>query len=372
MKFMILSHAGMLVEANGIKLVSDPWILGSSYWRSWWNYPKAASFSTEGVDFIYLTHMHWDHFHGPSLRKFPPTVTFLVPKAPTSCIVNDLQDFKFKSIIELPHGKTLQLAQDLQVTSYQYGLNTDSALVIDDGRTVLLNMNDCKLVGGPLKQVLRRHPKIDFMFRSHSSAQPYPHCVDAEDKDDLGYRKNEDYVSDFVESAILVKPRYAIPFASNNCFLHRETLQFNETVVNTLDVRTFFDEHKPAGTECVVMVAGDSWDDRDGFRIKEQDFFINREHHLRKYAEETASVLEECYRREDAVTVSFRDFERYFAAFMKSLPLFVRLVFKPVIVFETTGKSVSCWVLDFRRGKIYEATEAVPVPEYDLLFRTHS
>jgi hypothetical protein len=85
----------------------------------------------------------------------------------------------------------------------------------------------------------------------------------------------------------------------------------------------------------------------------EQDFFVNKEHHLRKYAEEVAPVLEECYRREDAVSVSFRDFENYFAAFMKSLPWFMPLVFKPVIVFETLGKSVSHWVLDFRQEKIY-------------------
>jgi UDP-MurNAc hydroxylase len=367
MKFTILSHAGMLVEAQGIKLVSDPWILGSSYWRSWWNYPKPAAFSKDGIDYIYLTHMHWDHFHGPSLRKFPPSVTFLVPKAPTSCIVDDLKDFKYKAVIEMPHGKTITLAPGLRVTSYQFGLNTDSTLVIEDGQTTLVNMNDCKLAGWPLKQLLRRHPQPDFLFRSHSSAQPYPHCIDAEDENDLRYRKNEDYVADFVESARLVRPRFAIPFASNNCFLHRDTVQFNHAVVSPLDVKSFFDQHKPEKTDCVVMVAGDSWHDREGFRIQEQDFFTAREQHLEAYSKDVAPLLEDCYRREEAVKLSFQTFEAYFKPFLKSLPWFLRFAFSPVIVFELETQSGTHWVVDFGKRRVFEAKDGYT--GYALRFR---
>lgn len=369
MKFTILSHAGMMIEAQGIKLVSDPWILGSCYWRSWWNYPKPVPFSKEDVNYVYLTHMHWDHFHGPSLRKFPPNIVFLVPKAPTSCIVDDLRDFSFKSIIEMTHGSTLKLAPNLQVTSYQFGLNTDSTLVVEDGVTTLVNMNDCKLAGLPLRQVLQRHPKIDFLFRSHSSAQPYPQCVHAEDAADLRYRKNEDYVSDFVESARLVKPRYAIPFASNNCFLHRETFRFNEGVVSPLDVKSFFDSDKPAETQCVVMVAGDSWDDESGFHIQEQDYFTAKERHLQEYKQDVGPILEQCYRREDTVKVNFAEFKSYFEAFIKSMPWFLRLAFKSTVVFEPEGMSRARWVLDFDKKRIYEAEGELPL--YSLKIRVH-
>src|SRR5262245_30122810 len=40
MKFTILSHAGLCVEHNGVRIVPDPWLLGSCYWRSWWNFPE--------------------------------------------------------------------------------------------------------------------------------------------------------------------------------------------------------------------------------------------------------------------------------------------------------------------------------------------
>jgi UDP-MurNAc hydroxylase len=369
MRFQILSHAGMLVEAEGVKLVSDPWILGSCYWRSWWNYPKPAEFSKENVNYIYLTHMHWDHFHGPSLRKFPASVTFLVPKAPTDCIVRDLADFPCKRIIEMPHGKTMELRPTLRVTSYHYGLNTDSALLIEDGKTVLLNMNDCKLAGGSLKQVMRRHPRIDFLFRSHSSAQPYPTCVEAEKESDLQLRNTEFYVSDFVESARLLKPKYAIPFASNNCFLHRETWQYNPAVVSPLEVKSFFDAHGPAETECRVMVAGDSWSDGTGFDIQEQDFFTEREKHLREYAEEVAPALEESYRKEDKVKLGFEPFAAYFREFMRSLPWLSTLAFKPVMAFEVEGRPETLWILDFGKKKVYEAKSGEA--EYGIKYRVH-
>jgi len=176
-------------------------------------------------------------------------------------------------------------------------------------------------------------------------------------------------VADFVASASLLKPRYAVPFASNHCFLHEETWQYNDTVVNPLRVKEYFDTHKPAGTECVVMVAGDSWGDQSGFQLQEQDFFTNREQHLRKYAEEMAPVLREQYCKEQNANMSFRDFDNYFNKLMKSLPRFSHFLFKPIVVFELRGRPGVHWVLDFDRKRVYESKNRVP--NYSICFRVH-
>ena len=60
MKFTVLSHASLLVESkNGKKLLFDPWLIGSSYWRSWWNYPPVKRELIENLipDVIYITHI---------------------------------------------------------------------------------------------------------------------------------------------------------------------------------------------------------------------------------------------------------------------------------------------------------------------------
>ena len=355
MKFTILSHAGMLIEAAGTKLVCDPWILGSCHWRSWWNYPKAAEFRKDDVNFIYLTHLHWDHFHGPSLRKFPKSATILVPAEPSTRMMDDLVGFGFAKIIELPHGKTHTLAPGLRVTSYQFGLALDSVLVVDDGCTVLVNMNDCKIRGLSLRYLIKRHPKVDFLFRSHSSAQAYPVCVEASNLAELRYRTNEDYMEDFIAATRLVRPRYAIPFASNHCFLHKETRHFNDTVVSPIHVKRSFDRNKPAASECVVMVPGDSWDSQRGFHLQEHTFFSDRDRHLDEYAAEVAPILEDYYRKEDAVQVPFGAFEHYFRGLMDSLPWFSRFLFKPVVAFQVRQNPQTLWVLDFEKKEIFEA-----------------
>ncbi len=78
MKLQILSHAGMTVTSSaGSQLLCDPWLIGSTYWRSWWNYPPVADelIASLKPDAIYLTHIHWDHFTGPSLRLFDPDMS---------------------------------------------------------------------------------------------------------------------------------------------------------------------------------------------------------------------------------------------------------------------------------------------------------
>ncbi len=355
MKFTILSHAGMLVESNGVSLMTDPWLLGSCYWRSWWNYPKPSQiWRGRDLNFIYITHMHWDHFHGPSLRKLDPKATLLIPQAHFKRMREDALDF-YQNIVELPHGKTVELAPGLKVTSYQFSLALDSVLVVDDGKSVLMDVNDCKIAGLPLRQVTRKHPKVDFVFRSHSSAGPYPYCIEAEDPAEGQHRTPEYYQEEFCSIAREVGARYAIPFASNHCFLHKDTYQYNSTAISPFDMQRYFEQHGPKESKCMVMIPGDSWSDGEGFKLQEHDFFTNRQKHLEEYAKEEAPVLEKYYRTEEAARIPFPVFQKYFQEFIDSLPFFIRAIFKPVIVFELDGMPDVHWVVDFKNGKVYES-----------------
>ena len=83
---------------------------------------------------IYLTHLHWDHFHGPSLRyfsKFNPIL--LLPKSFTRRMVRDARAcLTYSSIVELDHGRRFQLDDQVCVTSYQFNFDSiDSSLAIE-------------------------------------------------------------------------------------------------------------------------------------------------------------------------------------------------------------------------------------------------
>ena len=168
-----ISHSCILIESNGSSIIVDPWLIGSCYWRSWWNYPPVKEDLVENlkVDAVYLTHVHWDHWHGPSLKKYISSDTLIITHdEPNKRSVNDLNTMGFGNLKLLKHGESLNVG-NIKLTPYQFGLFlNDSALVVETPEMKLLNANDCKIAGSSLRNILKRHGKFDFALRSHSSA----------------------------------------------------------------------------------------------------------------------------------------------------------------------------------------------------------
>jgi UDP-MurNAc hydroxylase len=365
-KFTIVSHACLSVEHGGTSLLVDPWIVGSCYWRSWWNFPEPppALVASLKPDYIYLTHLHWDHFHGPSLRRFDRATKILIPKTISTRFREDLEWLGFHDITELPHAGTYALAPGFELTSYQFGHPTDSAIIVSDGATTLFDVNDAKLFGASLAQILARHPSIDFVFKSHSSASPIPYCIEGYEGRFAEILTRQDYIEEFAEFALHVAARHAIPFASNHCFLHRDTVKFNATAVNPDDVRRYFERRAAevgAGSSCVVMAPGSSWSDTTGFAIEPFDYG-RREDYIAEMQSRHAAVLEQQYALEAATEARFDSFETYFTAFFAALPRFLATRVGKRIIFHAGD----AWFgLDFEHGRVLR--ELAPTPG-DLVF----
>ncbi|MCA1704785.1 MAG: MBL fold metallo-hydrolase, partial [Actinobacteria bacterium] len=362
MRFTVLSHAGLLVETPDCTLVSDPWLVGSCYWRSWWNYPPPPVQIVDGLqpDFIYITHLHWDHFHGVSLRRFDPDTPVLVPHAHFTRMVDDLRYLGFSDIREMKHGCTRRLGPSTSVTSYLFGHNLDSALVVDDGESVLLNVNDCKIGGATLRQLLKANPRIDFVLRSHSNASAYPFCVSSEHPEHLSYRAKEDYAKEFLAFSESVRARYAVPFASNHCFLHRETVEFNDTIVSPYEVKSYFDDHRVSSSECMVMAPGSTWAPDKGFAVIGQDYFTDREGHLEEMWSARSAKLSDYYSFEDSVAPDWDGFKRYFEEFLAALPKVFRILFPARVIFRVSGAGDAAWIVDFRRATVVDLSDHAP------------
>jgi UDP-MurNAc hydroxylase len=364
MKFTILSHAGLLVEHAGTRLVCDPWLLGSCYWRSWWNFPEPdpALIADLRADYIYLTHLHWDHFHGPSLRRlFGPATRVLVPRVLTRRMVEDLRYLGFHSITEIPHGGRMVLGEGFALRSYQFGLGVDSAVVVSAGGVNLFNCNDAKFFGLPLRQILRDTPRIDFILRSHSNAAPIPYCVENYERLLPQKLAQTDAADQFARCALHVGARYAIPFASNHCFLHRETLRFNHTATTPEDVRRHYGElagRAGVQSECVVMPPGSSWSQAGGFDLRQFDFAA-RPQYIETMSARHAAALESCYREEDAARADFAPFEQYFSALLQALPrLFCQRLLPPLVFRTRDAAGEYHWLIDPRRGVVETVTSA--------------
>lgn len=339
MKFTILSHAGLKVKHGDISLITDPWLIGSCYWRSWWNFPEPPAELLENLraDFVYLTHLHWDHYHGPSLRKFfSADTTFLLPKVCTTRMMDDLRTLGFSRFVEIAHGDTYQLGPEFSLCSYQFGIGVDSAAFIKAGNTAILNANDCKLFGRPLRHLLRKQGRPDFVLRSHSSASPVPYCVADYKQNFSNLRTQENYIEEFARFAISVNARHAIPFASNHCFLHGETSHFNDTAVSPDLVERYCNQLSAElnkDTRCVVMSPGSSWSEDKGFELLDFDFG-QRPAVIAKMAEKYAPKLAEFYAEEEQELADFDAFKSYFDTFLAAVPWLIRKRWKPALLFR--------------------------------------
>ena len=363
MKFTILSHAGLLIEHNGTQIVTDPWLIGSCYWRSWWNFPEPPSELFENLrpDYIYLTHLHWDHFHSPSLKKFfDPSIHILVPKVPTRRMIEDLNWLGFHNVTEIKHGSEFQLGKDFTLRSYQFGLGVDSAILLSGGGHTLLNCNDCKFFGLPLKQITKQFPKIDFVLRSHSSASPVPYCIEGYETTFSHLRRPQDYINEFARFALFIDARYAIPFASNHCFLHAETFRFNQTAVSANDILPKYEQmavETKSNSECVLMAPGSSWSDTDGFKIISFDY-LKKDEYLQELLALHGDKLTKQYTKEAQTLADFESFHKYFKGFIGAIPWLARKWLKLQFVFHISdAKGKHNWMVDITSGNIKALVE---------------
>lgn len=365
MRFTVLGHGALSVEAGGRRLLVDPWLSGSCYWRSWWHYPPSEARPEDlAPDFVYLSHHHFDHFHYPSMRRLDRHATVLVPKFAVDVMPGEVRGLGFEHVVELPHGEVLELTPDLRVCSFQYGFD-DSALLVESQGVVLADFNDCKVRGRALDEVLQTFGRPTFLFKSHSWAQGYPVRYRSEDPAQLSLISRESYVADFVETVDLVQPGYAVPFASMVCFLHPETIDVNDHVVTPKEVAAGFAARPVPGSEVVVMTPGDSWSTASGFSLGEVDWYDpeRRASTIAHLAEEARPAIERAAAEEAGRTVSWDDFRTFFEGFVRSLPPgAARLLMPRPVTFLVPSDEISpAWTIDARRRAVHRSS--VPPPD---------
>jgi UDP-MurNAc hydroxylase len=363
MRFTVIGHSCVHVEAGDTTLLVDPWLSGSCYWRSWWLFPPSAQLDERLLSprYVYLTHHHFDHFHYPTLRRLDRDTVMLVPRFGVDVMVDELHKLGFRDVRELDHGEVVELGDGLRVASYQYGFD-DTALVVAHGEDVLVDLNDCKIRGRSLRRIVDDFGTPTFMLKSYSWAQAYPNCYTADDPRDLGMLSRESYAEDFIGVARELRPRYAVPFGSMIAFLHPETREFNAAMNTPGEIlRAFKAAAGVDGTELMTMVPGDSWSRDQGFTRSDTDWFTDRQRHLDELAASVSDRLAAQAEAEAGVHLSFAAFREYFEEFLHALPPATRLVvLKRPVVFEVPSATLPYWVIDFRTRTVHQEIELPP------------
>ena len=128
MRVQMIGHACLLCETEDVRILMDPWIVGPANFRSWWHIPEVDLDPAKlpALDYIYVSHMHGDHFHTQTLERMPQRPTVLIPQLYHNRFVRRLRQLGYTRILELPHGKEVRLKGSTRVCCLQVA--NDSAL----------------------------------------------------------------------------------------------------------------------------------------------------------------------------------------------------------------------------------------------------
>ncbi len=255
MKITLVSHASLLVETNGVRLLTDPWYSGRIYQDAWClapEPPRRPDFRI--LDGLFISHAHPDHYHIPTLEEIRDArgrdLPVFVAKFFHATIAKDLRGLGFTRVVQMRPGRELLAFPKVWLFSQQFRMD-DSLIVVrgvDD--ETLVNINDTPLRGSTLLDLAARYPKVDYCAAQFAIAQGYPYCYENVQAD----FNREDLVRRFDSFAEVLRPRYMIPFASFVRFCHQDNAHMNQHKMGLAELQ------RVSRARLTVLYPGDSID----------------------------------------------------------------------------------------------------------------
>jgi UDP-MurNAc hydroxylase len=237
MRATSIGHAGILIETEAGSIVCDPWFV-PAFFGSWFVFPRNDQLSDdlleriENADFLYISHLHGDHQDEPWLREhLRRDIPILLPGFPTREQQRTLAALGFTNFVRTTDTEELEIAPGLTIaihieTSITDGPGGDSALVVSDGESILVNQNDCRI--NDLGQ-LSAHGPVDLHWLQFSGAIWYPMVYDIPDDDKRALceaKVNAQFAraTRYVEK---IDARAIVPSAGPPCFLDEDLFGLN-------------------------------------------------------------------------------------------------------------------------------------------------
>jgi hypothetical protein len=244
LRLQTLGHACAVLyrQAEAPLLATDPWLLGSVYWRSWWlqHYPSA-----EEIDWlaksarIYITHEHPDHFHMPSIRRLGRAPAYLFPALAERGYLDHMRQRGFRADVASP-VRWLPIGEGVSMLSIPLW-NDDSVLLIDTPNALILNLNDAKPVPPVLRAIGHVANEIDkprVLLCSYSPASVVNSFIG--DAGVVSLRSPRHYVDYICRLCDRLRIDHYLPFASQAVFRRADSIWANEHSTSYDDLQRYW------------------------------------------------------------------------------------------------------------------------------------
>ena len=223
-------------------MVTDPWLVGSVYWRSWWleNYPSAEEIDwLAKTAFVYVTHEHPDHFHMPTIRRLGSGPTYLFPSLAERGYLTHMTQHGFDAEIVAP-VQWRGIGEGVSILSIPVW-NDDSLLLVDTPSALILDINDAKPLAPVLRAIRRMADRIGkprILLCSYSPASLVNSFVDETGIVSLkSVRHYVDYVGRLCD---WLAADFYMPFASQAVFNRLDSRWANDYRTTYRHLRQFW------------------------------------------------------------------------------------------------------------------------------------
>ena len=262
MRIEWVNHASYVLDHDGVRLISDPWISGTAFDHGWKHLvPTQFGFDDfASITHIWFSHEHPDHFSPKNIQSIPAAfrsrITAMYHRAADRRVGDFCRNAGFKEVIEFESGKWIRLAPDLEALCGEAG-SGDTWLCARSSKSVVLNLNDGVLdrrwrLASIKKAIGGIHP--DVLLSQYS----YANWVGNPEESQIRQEEARAHLERLALQCRILEPRYIIPFASMVWFCHAENFYLNADMNSLEDAYRFLQARVEA--QPVALFPGDLWD----------------------------------------------------------------------------------------------------------------
>ena len=220
----MIYSACVTIETPDCKILCDPWFTDGIFDGAWYLYSNIKDpFSAIGdCDYIYISHIHTDHYDPVFLRKYFEKFgekLLVIGDFESNYLEKSIQHEGFKYQVNkgpLKLGQTV-----ISVFPHETGSpsDIDSACLIEffgeDRVHRVLNINDC-IYDPVFLSGFEKFGQLDVLLLSYTGAGPYPQTYFELDDPELliaAKSKKDQFIEQYLKIAEMIPSKVRIPFA---------------------------------------------------------------------------------------------------------------------------------------------------------------
>lgn len=358
MKITYITHACLLIEIQGIKILTDPWLKGPCWGGSLWHYPT-HNYTIKKIpkpDYIFFSHGHDDHFHEETIKTFPKSwlsTKVLVAKFKEKWWAEAVNS-KFSNVKYLDHNETYSLNDNtkLQLFINDRGEPDCSIRIFNKKNNIffqtdnLMSFKEAKRIG--------KIQKIDMAFVIPFLTGVFPgfYKWDTETLISLGKQKLNKSLDYCYKMITNLKPKYVVPYACDLGYLGEK---FHINLIHTHNKKDLKEKliKKKSKIKTIIMGSEDylKINGSINFSISHKD--ENEFEKLIRFANEIGP-LQKKYLEEER-KIKNPSLNNLVSIFKKNLDRNIKFVdnfnFKTLISINEEGKNKKI-LIDFKKKKI--------------------